>query len=107
MQSAFIECFNGAAARGASQRSSVLGAEPSQSRLERAGDSYNVSRPHSAIGWQTPSAFATIFRPRRDRPLLQAGSSAPSHLTPPNRADPTAGANSPLNRRWGQHHRPR
>jgi putative transposase len=44
---------------------------------------YNGSRPHSALGWQTPSAFAATFHPRRDLPLRQVKSSAPDPAAHP------------------------
>jgi putative transposase len=37
---------------------------------------YNGSRPHSKLNWQTPSAFASTFHPRRDLALRSAKGSA-------------------------------
>jgi hypothetical protein len=67
---------------------------------------YNGTRPHSQLGWSTPSEFALSFHPRRDLALRYAKGSArqlPS-LTSPNRAIQTPGANSPLDKTWGQGH---
>jgi putative transposase len=38
---------------------------------------YNDARPHSQLGWKTPSEFASIFHPRRDLALPYADCSAP------------------------------
>ena len=41
---------------------------------------YNTDRPHSKLGWQTPSAFASTFHPRRDQTLriINGSASAPA-----------------------------
>src|SRR6266404_7655413 len=63
---------------------------------------YNGARPHSQLGWKTPSESpspsnrAGIWRcsmPTAPRQL-------PS-LSPPNRANPTVRANSELGKSWG------
>lgn len=42
---------------------------------------YNVHRPHSGLGWQTPAEFAHTF-PRREPALRNPASSAPAHAAP-------------------------
>ena len=42
---------------------------------------YNGSRPHSQLGWKTPSEFAFSFHPRRDLVLRYAKDSAPPPST--------------------------
>ncbi len=42
---------------------------------------YNETRPHSRLGWQTPSAFAESF-PRRDMALRNLTSSASCPVAP-------------------------
>jgi hypothetical protein len=39
---------------------------------------YNDARPHSQLGWKTPSEFAFTCRPRRDLALRYAEGSAPA-----------------------------
>jgi putative transposase len=56
---------------------------------------YNNTRPHSQLGWKTPSEFAITCQPRRDLALRYAEGSAPA---PGNKAPI-----SPLN----AHRRPR
>ena len=41
---------------------------------------YNGSRPHSGLSWQTPSAFASTFNPRRD--LALPSPMAPRQIQP-------------------------
>jgi putative transposase len=52
---------------------------------------YNHERPHSKLGWQTPTAYASTFRPRRDLALRYAKGSAPAPAAPtPQTATPDA-----------------
>ncbi|MFG1230472.1 IS3 family transposase, partial [Xanthobacter autotrophicus NCIMB 11399] len=39
-------------------------------------------RPHSELGWQTPSAFASTFHPRRDQTLRTINGSASAPAAP-------------------------
>jgi putative transposase len=39
---------------------------------------YNDARPHSRLGWKTPSEFAITCKPRRDLALRYAEGSAPA-----------------------------
>ncbi|MGY2933020.1 hypothetical protein ACVWZ6_002622 [Bradyrhizobium sp. GM6.1] len=39
---------------------------------------YNDTRPHSQLGWRTPSEFAMTCHPRRDLALRYAEGSAPA-----------------------------
>ena len=43
---------------------------------------YNGLRPHSQLGWKTPSEFAFTFHPRRDLALRYAKGSAPAPVAP-------------------------
>ena len=40
-------------------------------------DDFNTAKPHSAIGYLTPAAFAATFRPQRASPLRHMKNSAP------------------------------
>jgi hypothetical protein len=46
--------------------------------------------------------FESAFHPRRDLALRYAKGSAPAPVAPPNRAIQNPGANSPLDKIWGQ-----
>lgn len=37
---------------------------------------YNTTRPHSKLGWQTPTGFASTFHPLRDQTLRTLHGSA-------------------------------
>jgi hypothetical protein len=67
---------------------------------------YNDARPHSQLGWKTPSEFAMTCHPRRDLALRYAEGSAPAPVAPhrPTGANPMAWANSELDKTWGQRH---
>jgi putative transposase len=69
MQNAFIESFNGRLRDELLNERVALG-------CWRAD--YNSSRPHSQLGWKTPSEFAFTFHPRRDLALRYANGSAPA-----------------------------
>ena len=43
---------------------------------------YNDARPHSQLGWRTPSEFAFTLHPRRDLALRYAEGSAPAPVAP-------------------------
>lgn len=76
MQNAFIESFNGRL------RDELLNETlfPSlcYARAAVAGwrTDYNVTRPHSRLGWMTPSEYANTFNPRRELPLRSIAGSA-------------------------------
>jgi putative transposase len=78
MQNAFIESFNGRLRD--EFLNETLFSTLAQARIALAmwRTDYNGSRPHSKIGWQTPSAFASTFHPRRDLALRSADGSAPA-----------------------------
>lgn len=53
---------------------------------------YNTARPHSQLGWQTPTAFASTFTPRRALAPRYATSAAPEPVAAPApRGSKTAG----------------
>jgi putative transposase len=78
MQNAFIESFNGRLRD--EFLNETLFSTLAQARIALATwrADYNGSRPHSKIGWQTPSAFASNFHPRRDLAPRSADGSAPA-----------------------------
>jgi putative transposase len=82
MQNAFIESFNGRLRD--ELLNETLFTSLAQARVALGGwrSDYNGSRPHSQIGWRTPSEFASIFHPRRDLALRDADGSAPAPVAP-------------------------
>ncbi|MFG1379137.1 IS3 family transposase [Xanthobacter autotrophicus ATCC 700551] len=83
IQNAFIESFNGRLRDELLNETLFSALGQARATLGSWRSDYNGSRPHSAIGWQTPSAFAATFHPRRDLPLRQAKSSAPDPVAHP------------------------
>jgi putative transposase len=91
MQNAFIESFNGRLRD--EFLNETLFSTLAQARIALAAwrADYNGLRPHSKLGWQTPSAFASTFYPRREPALRYANGSAPApaaqsaETTKPNR----------------------
>jgi putative transposase len=82
MQNAFIESFNGRL-RDELLNETLFSALP-QARMALIAwrADYNGSRPRSKLSWQTPSAFASTFDPRRELALRYANGSAPAPAAP-------------------------
>jgi putative transposase len=78
MQNAFIESFNGRLRD--ELLNETLFTSLAQVRIALGGwrADYNDHRPHSKLGWKTPSEFAFTFHPRRDLALRYAKGSAPA-----------------------------
>jgi putative transposase len=83
MQNAFIESFNGRLCDEFLNETLFSTLAKARIALAMRRADYNGSRPHSKIGWQTPSAFASTFHPRRDLALRSANGSAPAPAAHP------------------------
>jgi putative transposase len=78
-QNGFIESFNGRL-RDELLNETLFGSlAHARAALETWRRDYNTERPHSKLGWQTPTGYASTFRPRRDLALRYAKGSAPDH----------------------------
>jgi putative transposase len=82
MQNAFIESFNGRLRDELLNETLFTSLAQARVALGCWRSDYNGSRPHSQIGWRTPSEFASIFHPRRDLALRYADGSAPAPVAP-------------------------
>jgi putative transposase len=78
MQNAFIESFNGRLRDEFLNETLISTLPRARIALAMWRADYNGSRPHSKLHWQTPSAFASTFHPRRDLALRSADGSAPA-----------------------------
>jgi putative transposase len=78
MQNGFIESFNGRLRDEFLNETLFSTLAQARIGLARWREDYNGSRPHSKIGWQTPTAFAATFHPRQDLALRFANGSAPA-----------------------------
>jgi putative transposase len=78
MQNAFIESFNGRLRDELLNETLFTSLAQARVALGCWRAEYNGSRPHSRLGWKTPSVFAFSFHPRRDLALRYAKGSAPA-----------------------------
>jgi len=91
MQNAFIESFNGRLRDELLNETLFTSLAQACVALRCWRADYNDARPHSQLGWQTPSKFAATCNPRRDLALRYVESSAPSPAAPPaHQGGPTA-----------------
>ena len=98
MQNAFIESFNGRLRDELLNETLFSSLAQARVALGCWRADYNGSRPHSQLGWKTPSEYAFTFHPRRDLALRYAKGSAPAPVAstakqgnPKARSELTAG----------------
>ena len=78
MQNAFIESFNGRLRDELLNETLLTLLAQARVVLGCWRADYNDARPHSQLGWKTPSEFAFTCHPRRDLALRYAEGSAPA-----------------------------
>ena len=78
MQNAFIESFNGRLRDELLNETLFTSLARARVALGCWRADYNDARPHSRLGWKTPSEFALTCHPRRDLALRYAEGSAPA-----------------------------
>jgi putative transposase len=78
MQNAFIESFNGRLRDELLNETLFTSLAQARVALGCWRADYNGSRPHSQLGWKTPSEYAFTCNPRRDLALRYADGSAPA-----------------------------
>ena len=77
-QNAFIESFNGRLRDELLNETLVPSLAHPRATLANWRDDYNVERPHSSIGWQTPNEYAATFAPQRGLTLRTMINFAPA-----------------------------
>jgi putative transposase len=82
MQNAFIESFNGRLRDELLNETLFTSLAQARVALGCWRADYNDRRPHSQLGWRTPSEFAMTHHPRRDLTLRYADGSAPAPVAP-------------------------
>jgi len=82
MQKAFIESFNGRLRDELLNETLFTSLAEARIALGCWRADYNEVRPHSRLGWKTPSEFAFTCHPRRDLALRYAEGSAPAPVAP-------------------------
>ncbi len=83
MQNGFIESFNGRLRDELLNETLFSSLAQARTALANWRSDYNTERPHSQLGWQTPSVFASTFSPRRLLALRYATSTAPETVASP------------------------
>jgi putative transposase len=78
MQNAFIESFNGRLRDELLNETLFSSLAQTRVALGCWRADYNDTRPHSQLGWRTPSEFAMTCLPRRELALRYADGSAPA-----------------------------
>jgi putative transposase len=78
MQNAFIESFNGRLRDELLNETLFTSLAQARVALACWRADYNDARPHSQLGWRTPSEFAMTCHPRRDLALRYAEGCAPA-----------------------------
>ena len=86
MQNAFIESFNGRLRDELLNETLFTSLAQARVALGCWRADYNDARPHSRLGWKTPSEFASTCNPRRDLALRYAQGSAPAPVAPTARS---------------------
>jgi putative transposase len=89
MQNGFIESFNGRLRDELLNETLFPSLPYIRASLAAWRGDYNLSRPHSRLGWMTPSEYADSFTPRRDLALRSMASSAPAPAAHPGPAGQT------------------
>jgi putative transposase len=87
MQNGFIESFNGRLRDELLNETLFSSLAHARAALSSWRTDYNGLRPHSQLGWQTPSEFASTFYPRRALALRSANGSAPTPAASPATTD--------------------
>ena len=82
-QNAFIESFNGRLRDELLNETLFPSLAHARATLADWRDDYNIDRPHSGIGWQTPNEYAATFAPQRGLTLRTMTSSAPAPVAQP------------------------
>ena len=92
MQNAFIESFNGRLRDELLNETLFTSLAQARVALGCWMVDYNGFRPHSQLGWRTPSEFALTFHPRRKLALRYANGSAPAPVAQTNQQDNLVGS---------------
>jgi transposase InsO family protein len=82
MQNGFCESFNGRMRDELLNESLFLGLDHARTRIADWADDYNQRRPHSALGYLTPAAYAANLSATCDR-LRNTDQLRRSHVAPP------------------------
>ena len=82
MQNGFCESFNGRTRNELLNERLFLGLEHARTKIATCAYDYNQRRPHSALGYLTPAAYAAKLSATRYR-LRNPDQLRRSHVAPP------------------------
>jgi transposase InsO family protein len=80
MQNGFVESFNGRMRDELLNETLFRSLDHAKSAIARWAKDYNTARPHSALDYRTPAAYAAILRTARGPDAARTDSSAPGPL---------------------------
>ena len=80
MQNGFVESFNGRMRDELLNETLFRSLDHARSAIARWAEDYNTARPHSALDYRTPAAYAAILQAARGPDAARNDSSAPGPL---------------------------
>ena len=86
VQNAFVESFNGRLRDELLNETLFRSLAHARAALEGWRGDYNLTRPHSRLGWLAPAVYAATLDPRWSPALRNLASSAPKILAPVTQA---------------------
>ena len=89
IQNAFIESFNGRLRDELLNETLFPSLQQVRATVASWRADYNLNRPHSRLGWLTPTEYADTFNPRRDLALRSMQGSAPAPAAHPGQIGQT------------------
>jgi transposase InsO family protein len=81
MQNGFVESFNGRMRDKLLNEPLFRGLDHARSVIARWAEDYNTERPHSALNYRTPAAYAAILKAARGPDAARTESSAPDGVS--------------------------
>ena len=82
MQNGYVESFNGRMRDELLNETLFLGLDHARAAIAAWVVDYNQERPHSALGYETPAAFAAELNKQWPAPLRPSGSAAQPIASP-------------------------
>ena len=86
MQNGYVESLNGRMRDELLNETLFLSMDQARAQIAAWVEDYNPERPHSALGYETPAAFAAELHKQWPAPLRPAGGLSPDHPPPMSRA---------------------
>jgi transposase InsO family protein len=91
MQNGYVESFNGRMRDELLNETLFLSLDHARAVIAAWADDYNRERPHSALGYETPAAFAAELDKQWPASLRPTGSAAQAIVQPAHMRNKAAG----------------